>query len=90
MPVTIFSSHVTAAPAAPAADAWFSTVLGTTARLVHLDDPTRRPTSPDFGDPADRVSFADGYPLLLATEESLAALNDQVLAAAQHGADPCR
>ncbi len=26
----------------------------------------------------DRVSFADGYPLLLATEESLAALNDLI------------
>lgn len=87
VPVDLWSSRLTAAPASSEADAWFSAVLGTTARLVHLDDPTRRPTSPDFGEPADRVSFADGYPLLLASEESLVALNDQVLASAQHGTD---
>jgi uncharacterized protein YcbX len=85
-PVTVWSSHLTAASAG--ADAWFSDVLGVTARLVHLDDPTRRPTNPEFSRPDDRVSFADGYPLLLATEASLAALNDHVLAASGHGRDP--
>jgi uncharacterized protein YcbX len=78
-PVNLWESHLTAAPAGPEADAWFSKATGRTARLVHLDDPTRRPTSPDFGDPGDRVSLADGYPLLLTTEESLTALNDVVL-----------
>ena len=82
-PVDLWSSHLTAAPAGPEADAWFSKATGRTARLVHLDDPTRRPTSPDFGEPGDRVSFADGYPLLLATEESLASLNDAVLETSQ-------
>jgi len=78
VPVGLWSSLVTAAPAGAEADAWFSQALGRPARLVHLDDPTRRATSPQFSEPGDRVSFADGYPLLVATESSLAALNDVV------------
>lgn len=80
VPVALWSSRLTAAAAGAEADAWFSAVAGTSAHLVWLDDPMRRPTSPDFSEPDDRVAFADGYPLLVATEESLAALNDQVLA----------
>ena len=83
--VSIWSSRLTAAPAGPEADAWFGKVVGAPARLVHLDDPTRRPTSPRFSEPGDRVSFADGYPLLVATEESLTALNDTILGT---GAEP--
>lgn len=87
VPVELWASRFTAAPAGPAADAWFSATLGVDVRLVHLDDPLRRPTSPDFSEPDDRVSMADGYPLLVATEESLAALNDQVLASSATGRD---
>lgn len=92
VPVQVFSSTFTAAPAGPEADAWFSAALGVGVRLVHLDDPERRRTSGSFaggfGDPADRVSLADGYPLLVATEESLAVLNDEVLAASPTGREP--
>lgn len=87
VPVAIWSSRLTAAPAGPEADAWFSKAIERTARLVYLDDPTRRSTSPDFSGPDDRVSFADGYPLLVATEASLAALND-VVAERSEGAHP--
>ncbi|GAA4755540.1 MOSC domain-containing protein [Nocardioides endophyticus] len=78
-PVDLWKSELTAAPAGPEADAWFSKALGQPARLVYLDDPTRRATSPEFSEPDDRVSFADGYPLLVATEASLAALNDVIV-----------
>ena len=88
VPVNLWESHLTAASAGPEADAWFSKAMGRTARLVHLDDPTRRPTSPDFSEPDDRVSLADGYPLLLATEESLAALNDVVLERSKDSREP--
>ncbi|MBZ5741337.1 MOSC domain-containing protein [Nocardioides mangrovi] len=88
VPVAIWSSTLTAAAAGAEADAWISKALGVAARLVHLDDPTRRPTSPAFSEPGDLVSFADGYPVLLTTEESLAALNDVVLASADTGRDP--
>jgi hypothetical protein len=75
-----------AAPAGSEADAWVSKVVGTSARLVYLDDPTRRRTNPARTLPGDRVSFADGYPLLLASEESLAALNDYI-AGGPHAAE---
>jgi uncharacterized protein len=76
--VRVFSSEVAAAPASEEAHAWFSKVVGKPVRLVYLDDPTRRRPHPRYSRPADRVSFADGYPLLLTTEESLAALNDLI------------
>ena len=62
-----------------AADAWFSRFLGRPVRLVHLDDPTRRQVDPEFGAPEDRVSFADGYPLLLTSVGSLDALNQWLI-----------
>ena len=69
--VSVWRSKVRAAAAGAAADAWFSAFLGRPVRLVHLDDPTRRQVDPEFGAPEDRVSFADGYPLLLTTVGSL-------------------
>lgn len=78
--VSIWRSDLTAAPAATEVDAWFTRALGQPARLVFLDDPRRRSVSQEFGRPDDRVSFADGYPLLLTTAESLSALNDDVAA----------
>jgi uncharacterized protein YcbX len=65
----------TAQLADAAAHAWFSKVCGQPVRLVYQDDPHRRPTNPEYTSASDCVSFADGYPLLLATEDSLAALN---------------
>ncbi|MDT9593934.1 MOSC domain-containing protein [Nocardioides zeae] len=81
--VDVWGSELDAAPAGPAADAWLSAALGRPVRLVHLDDPTRRPTSPAFSEPDDRVSFADGFPVLLTTLASLRALNDDLLEASQ-------
>jgi uncharacterized protein YcbX len=72
--VTVWRSKVSAAAAGPEADTWFSGYLGRPVRLVYLDDPTRRPVDPEFGRPDDRVSFADGYPLLLTSTASLDAL----------------
>jgi uncharacterized protein YcbX len=78
IPVQVWSSNVLASPADDAASRWLSPVVGKPVRLVYLDDPTRRPTNPDYSQPGDRVSFADGYPLLLTTEESLQAVNDWI------------
>ncbi|HEY3894081.1 MAG TPA: MOSC N-terminal beta barrel domain-containing protein [Pseudonocardiaceae bacterium] len=78
--VQVFASQLAAAPASDEAHAWFSNVAGEQVRLVYLDDPTRRRIDPAYSHPADRVSFADGYPLLAATEESLAALNELIAA----------
>jgi uncharacterized protein YcbX len=88
VPVSLWSSRLTATPVDAETDAWFSKALGREAHLVYLDDPHRRPTDPRFSEPDDRVNFADGYPLLLATEESLAALNDELLSAADVEREP--
>jgi hypothetical protein len=74
--VSVWESTVMAAAAGPAADAWFSEFLGRAVRLVYQDDPTRRAVDPEFGADRDVVSFADGYPLLLANAASLTALCD--------------
>jgi uncharacterized protein YcbX len=76
--VQVFDDRLQAAVAPTEAAAWFSRVAGRELRLVYLDDPHRRPVSPDHSRPGDVVSFADGFPLLLAAEESLAALNDWI------------
>ena len=78
VPVQVWASGLVAAPAGDKAAAWLTEVIGEPARLVYLDDPTRRPTNPQYSQASDRVSFADGYPLLLTSEESLAALNGWV------------
>jgi uncharacterized protein len=62
---------------APATE-WFSEFLGRPARLAWLGDPTARPIATHARE-SDRVSFADGYPLLLTNAASLAALNDWLL-----------
>jgi uncharacterized protein len=86
--VEVFSSVVAACPAAAEAHAWFSMVVGVPVRLVYLDDPTRRRPDPAYSHAEDRVSFADGYPVLLAAEESLAALNDLIVAGPRTGEEP--
>lgn len=78
--VNVWGDPFRAAPAAEEASAWFRKVTGRPVTLVYLDDPTRRPSSSHGSRPDDRVSFADGYPVLMASEASLAALNDWIAA----------
>ncbi len=77
-PVHIWQTRVLASPAADAAHAWFSEVIGRSARLVYLDDPDRRRPDAQRSDPEDRVSLADGYPLHIITTASVDALNDLI------------
>lgn len=60
------------------AAAWFSEVVGRAVRLVYFDDPRRRATDPRRSREGDVVSFADGYPVLLASVDSLTELNSWV------------
>jgi uncharacterized protein YcbX len=57
---------------------WFGDVLRTPCRLVRFDDEVRRPTSRTHTDLEAEVAFADGYPLLLTSIESLAELNQRL------------
>jgi uncharacterized protein YcbX len=86
--VDVHGTELAATPAAPDVHAWFSELLGAPARLVYLDDATRRRPSPNFSTPDDRVSFADAYPLLLTSVDSLAALNVAIAAGARAAEAP--
>lgn len=77
--VTVFGrAPLAACSADPAAHAWFSDLLGQPVRLVYQDDPRRRALNPEFSADGDSAAFQDGYPLLLASEDSLAALNQLI------------
>jgi uncharacterized protein YcbX len=76
--VSLWAYTGQAAAAGTGADEWLSDALAGKVRLVWLDDPTRRRLEPGYSEPTDRVSFADGYPVLLANTASLAALNDLI------------
>ncbi|MEN8654048.1 MOSC N-terminal beta barrel domain-containing protein [Streptomyces sp. 21So2-11] len=77
--VEIWKDKVEVVEADAGAHAWLSDHLGTEVRLVHLDEPAhRRPVDPQFARPGETVSFADGYPLLVATLASLDALNSLI------------
>jgi uncharacterized protein YcbX len=79
--VTIWDDMVFAWRGAPEADAWLSEALGQACKLVYMSDMVRREVDsdkPELNPPGTLVSFADGYPYLLASEESLAELNSRL------------
>lgn len=57
---------------------WFSDVLSTSCQLAFMPETTRRRVSERFDRGGDIVSFADGYPLLVIGEASLADLNQRI------------
>ncbi|MFT4167175.1 MAG: MOSC domain-containing protein [Microlunatus sp.] len=73
--VELWRDRIAASLADDSAHDWFSQVIGRPVRLVYLDDPRRRPVDRRYAEPSDVVSFADGFPLLVVTEESLEQLN---------------
>lgn len=73
--VRVWEDVLAALPAGGQADAWLRELFGTDLRLAYLDDPARRKVDEGYGQPQDRVTFADRFPLLVTTEASLEALN---------------
>ncbi|HSL45310.1 MAG TPA: MOSC N-terminal beta barrel domain-containing protein [Anaerolineales bacterium] len=61
------------------AAAWFSDWLGTPVRLVHFADGYKRLVNESYAvNPDDHTGFADGYPILLTSEEGLQDLNSRL------------
>ncbi len=76
-PVDIWKSKgVHAIDQGEEAAAWFSDWLGASVRLVHIADGFKRKLNPKYSvSENDHTGFADGYPILIISEESLADLN---------------
>jgi len=68
-PVTVWRDTLEV-PEVPALSALLSAHLGRGLTCVFMTDDVRRPVSPKHALPGDEVSFADGYPLLVASESS--------------------
>lgn len=76
--VMIWRDAVAALEPDPAASAWFSNLLGQPVHLVCGDPAAPRPVRGPGVVEGDVVSFADGYPVLLISEASLADLSARV------------
>lgn len=90
VPVRLHRHDLLARPADERATAWVRRVLGRDdLTLVWCDDPTRRSLNPSYGRPGEHTAFADGYPVTLASVESLALLNEWMVEdALQRGEEP--
>jgi uncharacterized protein YcbX len=73
--VRVWNDLVPAVDAGEPAAQWCSAQLGAPLRLVRLAHGANRRTDPSYDPIGGQVSFADGYPILLAGEASLADLN---------------
>jgi len=76
--VQVWASIVRAYVVSPGADQWLSDYLGIDARLVYMPDSAERRINPDYAHHNEIVSFADGYPLLIASQASLDDLNARI------------
>ncbi|MBS0319822.1 MAG: MOSC domain-containing protein [Proteobacteria bacterium] len=87
--VTVWRSHVRGFDAGDVAAAWIGAALDSDGlRIVRFDPAKPRRCNPDFvGDSGAHTRFADGYPILVIGEASLAELNGR-LAARGHAPVP--
>lgn len=77
--VSVWGDTCDALAVSEEADSWFSEYLGQSCRLVRMPDDFRRPVDPDYARRREDVaSFADGFPVLLVSEASLADLNSRL------------
>jgi uncharacterized protein YcbX len=77
-PVMVWRDTVDACDMGDAAAVWLSAYLGIAARLYFMPDDSIRAVDPMYARAGDRVGFADGFPLLLIAQASLAAINSEL------------
>jgi uncharacterized protein YcbX len=76
--VTIWKDSLRVPDAGEAAAHWLSEFLGKPTRLVQVPEARARTLEAGYGEPGDRVAFADGFPLLLIGQASLEDLSSRV------------
>lgn len=78
MKVQVWDDFCTALRAGQTYDDWFSAVIGKACHLVYMPDNWHRQVDLRYAQSSDQVSFADGFPFLLASQDSLADLNQRM------------
>ena len=76
--VTVWDDILWAWRGTSQADEWLAKALGYPCRLVYMSDMVRRDVEPELNPEGQLVSFADGYPFLLAGEAALVDLNTRL------------
>lgn len=76
--ITVWIHRVNAAIADASAGAWLSQIFGAGFQLAYMDDVAERAQSGAWVPSAVPLSFADAYPILVATTASLAAVNAEI------------
>ncbi len=77
VPVRVWTSSLEARAVGAEADAWISAALGGAYRMVFMASTDHRHANPDYA-PGQRMTFADGYPVLVLTDASVAELGRRV------------
>ncbi|HEY9712571.1 MAG TPA: MOSC N-terminal beta barrel domain-containing protein [Chroococcales cyanobacterium] len=77
--VTLFGHHLQAQEVSPSASKWFSSFLNRKARLVRMAPDYTRQVDQNYAlRETDQTGFADEFPLLLISQESLNELNNRL------------
>ncbi len=76
--VIVWQDHCQAIDQGDEVAEWFSSFLGVTCRLVRMTENFNRLVDPNYAPQRTQVNFADGFPLLMISEASLADLNKRL------------
>lgn len=77
--VRVWDDEVAAVDVGGASAELFSDLIGRRCSLVFMPPDVVRPVDPAYARPGDRVGFADGFPVLVASLASLADLNARLV-----------
>lgn len=73
--IVVWRDTIEACDMGDAIAAWLSSYIGKVVRLYYMPDDSVRAVDPHYARAADRVSFADGFPVLLIGAASIEELN---------------
>jgi len=76
--VTVWDDKVPAVEVSLEVSTWFSNEIGKAIRLVYMPDNSERLIDANYANNSEIVSFADGYPVLVANTTSLYELNSRL------------
>lgn len=76
--VKVWDDVCLARPVSKEADDWFTNLLGLSCRLVYMPDDSRRQIDRKYAPEGMITSFADGFPFMMISQESLNDLNTRI------------